>query len=132
MSTSVRVAWRAQPEAPAPNGRLRGEIRQMLSRRCRLRTASGQSVSGTSRQMSRSSLLLLLVAAVLFASQALSAYATPGDAVGGLLQLPSPNDCISDLPATTCGTHISGGLGTAHGAALSPDGKNLYVASESG
>jgi 6-phosphogluconolactonase (cycloisomerase 2 family) len=60
-----------------------------------------------------------------------SAAAAPADAIGGLLQL-SPGNCETDNLATTCDDHVPGGLGMAHGLAISPDGRNVYVASENG
>ena len=45
---------------------------------------------------------------------------------GQLTQLPSPNECASSSPSTTCGTAAIG-LKEAIGVAVSPDGKNLYV-----
>lgn len=61
-----------------------------------------------------------------------NAAAAPGDALGGLTQFPPPNDCISDMGSSGCGTQVSSGLGHAHGVALSPDGKSAYVASQDG
>src|SRR5438874_3624629 len=51
---------------------------------------------------------------------------------GGLRQLPSPNDCVSSNPASTCGTVINGGLGSARSVAVNPGGANAYVASTAG
>jgi VCBS repeat-containing protein len=75
--------------------------------------------------------MVCLSAIVLLALPA-SAGAAPADAEGGLLQLAPPNDCVSDMATVSCGTHVGGGLGTAHDVAVSPDGKNAYVASEKG
>ena len=72
------------------------------------------------------------LAVLAFASPAVAQDTTPP---GGLQQLPAPNDCIStqtDADPAECGTTISGGVTDAEGVALSPDGKNLYVASSGG
>ncbi len=48
---------------------------------------------------------------------------------GQLTQLASPNDCISETAASECGTTTGViGLKEAIGIAVSPDGKDLYVA----
>lgn len=77
-----------------------------------------------------------LVALVLPAGAA----AAPGDSLGGLIQgahQSAPHPCISQQLATGCGTVanggvVNGGLGQAHGVAISADGKSVYVAAESG
>jgi hypothetical protein len=51
---------------------------------------------------------------------------------GGLIQLPPPNDCVSTVPASNCGTTVNGGLGNARSVAINPGGANAYVASTSG
>jgi 6-phosphogluconolactonase (cycloisomerase 2 family) len=65
------------------------------------------------------------------------ASAAPGDAIGGLIQLAPPHACVNQQPLTPCGSSgdgalVSGGLGQAHGVAVSPDGKNVYVTAEKG
>jgi Calx-beta domain/Bacterial Ig domain len=51
---------------------------------------------------------------------------------GGLQQLPSPDDCVSTLGTSGCGTIVNGGLVQARSVAISPGGENAYVASQSG
>jgi DNA-binding beta-propeller fold protein YncE len=49
-------------------------------------------------------------------------------ATGALTQLAAPNDCIAQ-GGTECGTTTGRGLFEATGVTVSPDGKNVYVAS---
>jgi 6-phosphogluconolactonase (cycloisomerase 2 family) len=83
------------------------------------------------------SLAALAVASLtvlVFAAPAVAQEDTP---VGGLQQLPTPNDCISTEPAVDpnpaeCGTVISGGVTDADSIAVTPDGKHAYVAASGG
>jgi DNA-binding beta-propeller fold protein YncE len=50
------------------------------------------------------------------------------EASGELTQLATPNNCISETSASECGTTTGVGLKEAIGLAVSPDGKDLYVA----
>jgi 6-phosphogluconolactonase (cycloisomerase 2 family) len=83
--------------------------------------------------------LVLVISMLVLASLAGpgNAAAVPGDVVGGLIQLESPHACVNQQPLTPCGTAqngglVSGGLGQAHGVAVSPDGDNVYVTAERG
>lgn len=51
-------------------------------------------------------------------------------ASGALSQLASPNDCVSSQPSSLCGTTTAKGLLAPEAIAVSPDGKNVYVAAE--
>src|SRR5689334_276918 len=51
---------------------------------------------------------------------------------GGLQQLAAPNDCVSTLASSGCGTIVNGGLGSARSVAINPGGANAYVASQAG
>jgi hypothetical protein len=64
-----------------------------------------------------------------FGEQAVAEFerSTSGAEEGALKQLPSPNECISSEPSTKCEV-LAVGLEEASSLALSPEGKNLYVA----
>lgn len=51
------------------------------------------------------------------------------NADGSLTQLTSPNDCIVETGGSGCGTTTGHGLINAYDVTVSPDGKNVYVAS---
>ena len=68
-------------------------------------------------------IILFFVVSLAIASSALGAGA------GGITQLASPNDCITSNGAG-CGTTGAAGMTVAEGIAMSPDGKNVYVAAD--
>src|SRR3954466_4858084 len=86
------------------------------------KSTRGDLMVAVVRSMPRTLASAVALAAVCALAFATSASAAPGDAEGGLLQLPGANGCVSDL-ANTC-TLAAGGLGAAHDVAISPDGKN--------
>jgi DNA-binding beta-propeller fold protein YncE len=55
------------------------------------------------------------------------------NANGSLTQLPSPNDCIAESSSTgTCSNATAVGLSNPTAIAISPDGKDVYVAAQDG
>ena len=62
-----------------------------------------------------------------YSDSAVAEFSRDGES-GAVEQLPAPNDCISSIAVSECGTTVAAGLERAIGVVVSPDDKDVYVA----